>query len=365
MARAESVVEKGWYPDPAGRYALRWYDGTSWTEHVVHDSRRTTDPQGAPADGHSPPRGHDARWLPPPSLPDGPRWGPFAIGVPSYGSAAVPEDGYEPVLTGNRALDLTQDYVNEFESQLRRDASLVRSSVAELRRTPSLKWLGTLLAVLVVVLFAALLGAVVVAGGDAFFGDEPTDGTGFLLVFVLVPLLALALAALYSTASVVSFSAAVAAGIASSRGERPGAWGLLRRVLGAAGAVGALALARFAGWRPNAALKAGGALYEAFAVFVVPVAVDENVSVGAAQRRSEELVAARWGPGRFRALGLPQTSPWSVVYSSGVTRYGYKAPFLSAAAFVVALLGPLLVAVAVGNTTAILVTFGWMWGSLV
>jgi len=34
-----------WHPDPSGRYAQRYYDGTSWTEHVVDASGvQSTDP---------------------------------------------------------------------------------------------------------------------------------------------------------------------------------------------------------------------------------------------------------------------------------------------------------------------------------
>ncbi|HEX2058470.1 MAG TPA: hypothetical protein VHI71_08880, partial [Actinomycetota bacterium] len=126
----------------------------------------------------------------------------------------------------------------------------------------------------------------------------------------------------------------------------------------------ALALARAAWWVPGLSAKAGGALYEAYTVLAVPAAMDERIRLGDAQRRSEELVEARWGPGRFRALGLPRTNPWSIVYSRGVTKYGYKAPYVAAAAFVGVLLGPLLVAVAVGDEVSILVTFGWMWGAV-
>ncbi|MDQ4124161.1 MAG: hypothetical protein M3134_00980, partial [Actinomycetota bacterium] len=117
-------------------------------------------------------------------------------------------------------------------------------------------------------------------------------------------------------------------------------------------------------WMPGLAFKAGAALYEAVAVFAVPAALDQGLPLGAARSRSEQLVAERWGPGRFRAVGLPQTSPWSVVYTRGVTSHGYKAPYLAAAVFLAILLGPLLIALAVGDTTWILVAFAWMWGSV-
>jgi len=34
-----STAGAGWYPDPSGRHALRWYDGRQWTPHAV-DGRR-------------------------------------------------------------------------------------------------------------------------------------------------------------------------------------------------------------------------------------------------------------------------------------------------------------------------------------
>ena len=38
-----------WYPDPSGRFQHRYWDGTSWTEHVATNGEQTTDPVGGPA----------------------------------------------------------------------------------------------------------------------------------------------------------------------------------------------------------------------------------------------------------------------------------------------------------------------------
>ena len=37
-------VPAGWYADPAGRYELRYWDGTAWTEHVSRAGQQYTDP---------------------------------------------------------------------------------------------------------------------------------------------------------------------------------------------------------------------------------------------------------------------------------------------------------------------------------
>ncbi|MGZ4723096.1 MAG: DUF2510 domain-containing protein, partial [Ilumatobacteraceae bacterium] len=34
----------GWYADPAGRFELRYWDGTTWTEHVSRTGQQFTDP---------------------------------------------------------------------------------------------------------------------------------------------------------------------------------------------------------------------------------------------------------------------------------------------------------------------------------
>jgi hypothetical protein len=37
-------VPAGWYADPAGRFELRYWDGTAWTEHVSRGGQQYTDP---------------------------------------------------------------------------------------------------------------------------------------------------------------------------------------------------------------------------------------------------------------------------------------------------------------------------------
>ena len=41
---AESAVPAGWYADPSGRFELRYWDGTAWTEHVSRAGQQFTDP---------------------------------------------------------------------------------------------------------------------------------------------------------------------------------------------------------------------------------------------------------------------------------------------------------------------------------
>jgi hypothetical protein len=37
-------VPAGWYADPSGRFELRYWDGTAWTEHVSRAGQQFTDP---------------------------------------------------------------------------------------------------------------------------------------------------------------------------------------------------------------------------------------------------------------------------------------------------------------------------------
>jgi hypothetical protein len=41
---AQPSVPAGWYHDPAGRYELRYWDGSAWTEHVSRAGQQYTDP---------------------------------------------------------------------------------------------------------------------------------------------------------------------------------------------------------------------------------------------------------------------------------------------------------------------------------
>lgn len=41
---AASTTPAGWYPDPSGRFELRYWDGGAWTEHVSRQGQQFTDP---------------------------------------------------------------------------------------------------------------------------------------------------------------------------------------------------------------------------------------------------------------------------------------------------------------------------------
>ena len=43
-AQAAPAVPAGWYADPAGRFELRYWDGSAWTEHVSRAGQQFTDP---------------------------------------------------------------------------------------------------------------------------------------------------------------------------------------------------------------------------------------------------------------------------------------------------------------------------------
>ena len=38
------TVPAAWYKDPSGRYEMRYWNGTSWTEHVSRGGQQFTDP---------------------------------------------------------------------------------------------------------------------------------------------------------------------------------------------------------------------------------------------------------------------------------------------------------------------------------
>jgi len=41
---ANPTVPAAWYKDPSGRYELRYWNGTAWTEHVARGGQQFTDP---------------------------------------------------------------------------------------------------------------------------------------------------------------------------------------------------------------------------------------------------------------------------------------------------------------------------------
>lgn len=42
----QPVRQAAWFPDPTGRFALRFWDGTRWTAHVARDGVAASDPLG-------------------------------------------------------------------------------------------------------------------------------------------------------------------------------------------------------------------------------------------------------------------------------------------------------------------------------
>lgn len=126
-----SIAPAGWHPDPSGRHDHRYWDGTTWTEHVADGGRRGIDWQDLP------PRPGGASPLPPP--PPGADdaeeiWGE---------SADLPSGG-------------------EFEDQF-----------GVPRRGPSL-----ILLVLATLLALALLGAAGYLGYQWLRNDEEPEGAG-------------------------------------------------------------------------------------------------------------------------------------------------------------------------------------------
>ena len=70
-------VHGSWRPDPTGRHQLRYFDGTSFTEHVSDAGRQSTDPLATQPTG-------SATWQPP-TLGTSPTWQTFG-GMPIGGS---------------------------------------------------------------------------------------------------------------------------------------------------------------------------------------------------------------------------------------------------------------------------------------
>jgi hypothetical protein len=40
----DAAAPANWYPDPAGRFELRYWNGSAWTEHVSRNGQQSVDP---------------------------------------------------------------------------------------------------------------------------------------------------------------------------------------------------------------------------------------------------------------------------------------------------------------------------------
>jgi hypothetical protein len=102
-----SQVSPGWYPDPSGRFAQRYHDGTRWTEHVADagGQRSIDNPEGQPAPAANPygseQQAGGQNWgaqggyaQQPQQQSSGEGW-PAQGGQPGYGQAADPGHGQQ------------------------------------------------------------------------------------------------------------------------------------------------------------------------------------------------------------------------------------------------------------------------------
>lgn len=80
----------GWKKDPSGRFVGRYWDGTTWTEHVVTEDRvRSVDPVQTPNPSSRPPIPADPRPTPAPA-PSRPRLAPPTAAPPAEIGRRVP-----------------------------------------------------------------------------------------------------------------------------------------------------------------------------------------------------------------------------------------------------------------------------------
>ena len=123
------MADAGWYPDPRGRHEHRYFDGTTWTDHVADDGRGAMDPVNAPsppsgppvapsADAPPPPPGASPTSIgfppsatgPPPTTERAPGWYPEPIPMPT-GASASPR-GFNRPRRPKRAVNDVREYSN-------------------------------------------------------------------------------------------------------------------------------------------------------------------------------------------------------------------------------------------------------------
>jgi predicted small integral membrane protein len=122
------MADAGWYPDPRGRHEHRYFDGTTWTDHVADNGRGSMDPVNAPSPPSGPPLARSTDAPPPPpgasptsvgSLPPAagappttertPGWYPEPIPMPAGGRRASPRSFNRP-RRAKRAVNDVREY---------------------------------------------------------------------------------------------------------------------------------------------------------------------------------------------------------------------------------------------------------------
>lgn len=97
-------------------------------------------------------------------------------------------------------------------------------------------------------------------------------------------------------------------------------------------------------------------------VFVVPAMIEERLTYHDAQHRSEQLVAARWGPGRFRATGIPRMVPADALYAYLVRTRGHGAAYIPALIALGLFGAPIAVALVTEDLRAAVAVGAVTWG---
>ncbi|MDO8361308.1 MAG: DUF2510 domain-containing protein [Actinomycetota bacterium] len=90
-----SANPAGWYQDPFGRAQVRWWTGSSWTDHVATNGQEATDPPGVTAAVVAPNASAPAGTAPAMQYGPQPAAGPPFTGAPSTG--AQPSAGKRPM----------------------------------------------------------------------------------------------------------------------------------------------------------------------------------------------------------------------------------------------------------------------------
>ena len=258
-------------------------------------------------------------------LPDVHRRGE-ALGVPGDTT---------PASRGDPFLDFAYGSAHEHEAARWRDAAVARRSREVLTASPLMR-IAAVVAVLRIVAVAAFVGAFVLAP------VLPGRAVLFMPLLLLVAVLLLLIA--FGAARQFLFTLGVSWALHRMNNQSPGLGTIVGQTLRAGRRLAHLGLGRL-----SAPMRS---LFDAVTAFVVPVMLAEGLDYRQARARSEDLVASRWGPGRFRGHGMPRMAYGNVRYVELTEKHGRNGPYRQLWFMPAALLVGLVVAAALRSSDA-------------